>query len=168
MTFIVTGTTFRSFAVYQDVVDRDQRLFESNEGLDEITVEDALIRTSQRILDKVRATNWWRDYQFKRDPNTKGDIRLVPAVNGLRIKGRQADWTDLCVYQALADYILPKLADFSNEAGAEYKKILFYKEKSSELFNELIESGDWYDFDGDGSVETAEKQPSRFNLVRIR
>ena len=168
MTFIISGTTFRSFAVYQDVVDRDQRLFESNEGLDEIEIEDMLIRTSQRILDKIRATDWWREYQFSRNTSLKRDLRLVPAVNGLLIKGRQADFTDLCVYQALADYILPKIADFGNETSAESVKIKYYTDRANELFKELIESGDWYDFDADGSVETAEKQPARLNLVRVR
>lgn len=168
MTFIISSTTFRSFATYQDVVDRDQRLFESNEGLDEITVEDMLIRTSQRILDKIRASDWWREYQFSRNTNLNQDPRLVPAVSGLQIKGRLADFTDLCVYLALADYILPKVADFGNETSAEKQKILYYKDRADELFIELLEAGDWYDFDADGIVGTAEKQPSRLNLMRIR
>ena len=67
MSFIISGTTVRSFADYQDVVDRDQRLFESNEGLSETVVEDALIRASERLLTRIRSTNWWKDYQFKHD-----------------------------------------------------------------------------------------------------
>ncbi|WP_395652609.1 hypothetical protein [Brevundimonas sp.] len=168
MTFIISGATFRSFATYQDVVDRDQRLFEANEGLDDATVEDMLIRTSQRILSKIRATDWWRDYQFKRNPGLNNDVRRVPEVNALLIKSRQNDFTDLCVYQAMEEYILPKVADFGNEASAERQKILFYTEKNSALFRELIEAGDWYDFDGDNVIETTEKQPVKLNLVRIR
>ena len=168
MTFIISGNTFRSFAVYQDVVDRDQRLFEANEGLDEQSVEDILIRSSQRILDRIRASDWWRTYQFTRNTNLKHDVRQVPEVNALLIKSRQSDFTDLCVYLALEEYILPKIADFGNEANAERQKILYYKEKASALFDELITAGDWYDFNADGIIEVAEKQPARLNLVRIR
>lgn len=168
MTFIISGTTFRSFATYQDVVDRDQRLFEANEGLDDITVEDMLIRTSQRILSKIRASDWWRNYQFNRNTSLNNDVRLVPEVNALLIKSRQSDFTDLCVYQAMEEYILPKIADFGNEASAERQKILYYKDKATALFQELIEAGDWYDFDGDNTIEISEKEPVKLNLVRIR
>lgn len=168
MAFIATTTTFTSFAEYQDVLDRDQRLFEANEGLTETTVEDALIRASDRILSRIKATDWWKDYQFSRNAALKNDPRLVPAVNPLLITSRVSDFTDLCVFYALEDFILPKLADFANPESAEVQKIAYYKEKSEDLFKELIESGDWYDFDGDGTVGTTEKAPARLNLVRIR
>ena len=168
MAFIATTTTFTSFAEYQDVLDRDQRLFEANEGLTETTVEDALIRASDRILSRIKATDWWKDYQFSRNAALKNDPRLVPAVNPLLITSRVSDFTDLCVFHALEDFILPKLADFANPESAEVQKIAYYKEKAEDLFKELIESGDWYDFDGDGTVGTTEKAPARLNLVRIR
>jgi hypothetical protein len=63
---------------------------------------------------------------------------------------------------------LPKVADFANENSNERQKMLFYKERADELFIELIESGDWYDYDADATVETAERDPVRINLVRIR
>ena len=62
MAFISNGTTKISFAEYQDVVDMDQRLFEANEGLTDDVVESALIRSTDRILTLVRATDWWRSY----------------------------------------------------------------------------------------------------------
>lgn len=168
MSFIISGNTFRSFAEYQDVLDRDQRLFESNEGLTEEVVEDMLIRASERLLVRIGATDWWRDYQFKRDASLRRDIRLVPAVNALKIVTRRADFTDLCVYLALAEYILPKVADFANQDSAEVQKIKYYQDKTDELFNELISAGDWYDFAGDGTVNTSDIAPSRLNLVRVR
>jgi hypothetical protein len=168
MSFIISGNTFRSFAEYQDVLDRDQRLFESNEGLTEEVVEDMLIRASERLLVRIGATDWWRDYQFKRDASLRRDIRLVPAVNALKIVTRRADFTDLCVYLALAEYILPKVADFANQDSAEVQKIKYYQDRSDKLFNELIEAGDWYDFAGDGTVNTSDIAPSRLNLVRVR
>ena len=168
MAFIATSTTFTSFAEYQDVLDRDSRLLEANEGLDEITIEDMLIRASEKILSRIRATDWWKDYQFSRRPSLKNDPRLVPEVNALNIIARKGDFTDLCVYHAFEEFILPRVADFSSQESAEYQKILFYKEKASDLFKELIEAGDWYDFDGNGEIVTTEKAPSRVNLVRVR
>ena len=168
MAFIISGQTFISFAEYDDVVNRDQRIFEQNEILTEQIVEDMLIRASERILTRIKASDWWQEYQFKRDITLKNDARLLPNVNGMKIEARKNDFTDLCVYQALAEYILPKIADFSDENSSERQKILYYTDKSNALFTELIEAGDWYDFDDDGSVETGEKMPSRVNLVRIR
>jgi hypothetical protein len=168
MSFIISGNTFRSFAEYQNVLDRDQRLFESNEGLTDEVVEDMLIRASERLLTRIGSTDWWRDYQFRRNAALKNDVRLVPPVNALKIVTRKADFTDLCVYIALAEYILPKVADFSNQDSAEVQKIKYYEDKTEKLFNELIEAGDWYDFAGDGSVNTSDIAPSRLNLVRVR
>jgi hypothetical protein len=168
MSFIISGTTVRSFANYQDVVDRDQRLFESNEGLTEEVIEDALIRASERLLVRIRSSDWWKNYQFKRDANLKNDVRLVPPVNAAKIIARRADFTDLCVYLALAEYILPRVADFSNQDSAEVQKIKYYDDKTEKLLQEIIEAGDWYDFAGDGVVNIGDIAPSRLNLVRVR
>jgi len=168
MSFIISGTTVRSFADYQDVVDRDQRLFEGNEGLSDVVVEDALIRASERLLTRIKSSGWWKDYQFTRDASLKNDVRLIPPVNAARIVSRKSDFTDLCVYLALAEYILPKVADFSNLDSAEVQKIKYYEDKSEKLFVELIEAGDFYDFAGDGTVNTSDKAPSKLNLIRVR
>jgi hypothetical protein len=168
MSFIISGTTVRSFADYQDVVDRDQRLFEGNEGLTEEVIEDALIRASERLLVRIRSSDWWKNYQIKRDASLKNDIRLVPPVNAAKIITRRADFTDLCVYLALAEYILPRVADFSNQESAEVQKIKYYTDKTEKLLQELIEAGDWYDFAGDGIVNTSDIAPSKLKLVRVR
>jgi hypothetical protein len=36
------------------------------------------------------------------------------------------------------------------------------------LFQELIDSGDWYDFNNTGTVSAEEKMPTRTNLQRVR
>lgn len=168
MAFIISLGTFISFAEYQDVTARDQRLFESNEGFTEAIVEDMLEQGSQRILTKIRSSNWWKDYQFKRDPSLHGDNRLVPPVDPLHIQQRKQDFTDLCVYFTLSEYLLPKIADFTDDGNADVKKIQFYKDKFDALFVELLEDGSWYDFSGDGTITVDERQPSLYNLVRVR
>lgn len=169
MAFVTEDNTVISFAEFQDVVDKDSRLFEANEGLSDDAVETQLVRATERILSKLRASAWWRDYYIKRDPaiayNTVADI---PVLNPNRIKARVNDFTDLCVYTALSEYILPSIADFGNEDSAERAKMSYYIQRSESLFGELITAGDWYDFDNSGTVASGEKSPGQYNLKRLR
>ena len=169
MAFLSNGSTVLSFAEYQDVVDADQRLFDTNEGLTEDVVETQLVRATSRILSLFRATSWWRSYYVKRNPSVTIDtVADIPPLDINRIKNRQNDFTDLCVYYALYNYILPSVADFGQDDNAEKQKISFYQQKYNILFDELTVSGDWYDHDNDGAVETSEFQPWQVNLKRIR
>tara|TARA_R100000951_G_C2650024_1_gene184067 strand:- start:3330 stop:3839 length:510 start_codon:yes stop_codon:yes gene_type:complete len=169
MSFIVENSITVSFADYQDVVVKDQRIFDSNEGLTDDVVEDGLIRATERILTKVRSSSWWQSYYTKRDNtiayNTVADI---PSVDPDKIKGRLNDFRDLAIYEGLAEHILPIIADFGNEDNAERQKMGYYKNKADSLLSELITAGDWYDFDGDDTVETSEKSPGHVNLRRVR
>lgn len=167
-TFYSSLSVFVSFATYDDLVQRDQRLFEANENLTREVIDDLLKLASQRILTQIRNTDWWQDYCFSRNASLKHDMRLLPSVNPLLIKARYQEFKDLNIYFAMLEYVLPKVADFGNPDSAEIQKIKHYKDSYNLLFQELIQSGDWYDFDADGSIETDEKAPSRVNRVRIR
>lgn len=161
-----------SFAEYADVTAKDQRLFEANEGLTEEVVEDALSRSTERILTIIRGSQWWRDYYLASSTNL-GDLSTqtffdVPSPIGSRIQARRPDFTDLCVYYALSEILYPKIADFGNADTAERQKIGFYDEKFRKLLEELLNAGDWYNFDGEGEITNREKRPSRQNIVRVR
>lgn len=168
------GTGVIAFAEYEDVTDRDQRLFEANEGIaDSDMIEDFTARATTKILYLIKDTDWWKSYYIRQSgsaalPQTLTGAIDVPVPNANKFIGRQQDWTDLCVFITLYEYVLPKIADFSNEDNAEYKKIGFYKEKFSKLFAQLIAAGDWYDWDGAGTVLDSEKSPTVVNLVRMR
>lgn len=166
MAFNIVAGNFVSFAVYSEVTARDQRFFESNEGFTENQVNTLLEQASDRILSKLKATDWWEEYQFSRDTTLEHDLRLLPDVDPLRIDGREQDWKDLNIYFAMSEYLLPRAADWSNEA--DVAKINYYKDQFNALFKELIEDGRWYDYDNDGTIEKTEKAPSRVNLVRVR
>ena len=169
MAFIIENSTVISFAEYQDVVDKDSRLFAINESLSDDVVEPLLVRATERILTKMRASAWWRSYYVNRNSlNTYSTIADIPALDVNRIIARTNDFTELCVFTALAEYILPSVADFGQEDNAERQKMGYYTQKADMLFGELISAGDWYDFDDDGSVESKEKQPGQFNLKRVR
>lgn len=172
MAFIYQGSTFYSFADYDDVVAKDSRLFQANEGLTSDVVEDALIRSTQRILDMIRSSDWWKSYYIRQSGSyadvVVGQSILVPALNPFLILARQNDFTDLCVYHSLSEYLLAKVADFGNPDSAERQKLGFYNEKFRSLFDELVNAGDWYDFTNNGTITDAEKYPYVSNLRRVR
>lgn len=169
MAFIIVSSNVTSFAEYQDVVNRDQRLFDANESLTDDEVEPLLVRATERILDKLRSSSWWQNYYINRSNGTTiNSAADIPALNPNRIIGRKNDFTDLCVYMALSEFILPKIADFGNEDSAERKKMGYYTQKAETLFGELITAGDWYDFDASGTIVSSEKSPGQYNLKRIR
>lgn len=169
MAFILNGTQVISFAEYQDCLDMDQRLFETNEGLTDDVVDDALVRATARILSLLRATDWWRSYYISRASDTVYlTVADVPELDAAKIAARKDDFTDLCVYYAFWNYVLPRIADFGTEDNAERQKIAFYQQKYNALFGELVAAGDWYNFDGSGAISSAEKQPGYYNLKRVR
>lgn len=169
MAFITESGSVVSFAEYQDVVDTDQRLFLANESLTDDVVEPQLYRATERILTRLRATSWWRTYYVKRDTSgTFNTVADIPAVDADLIRDRLKDFTDLCVYTALAEYILPGIADFGNEENSERKKMGYYKQRADELFAELVTAGDWYDFNDDSTISSGEKSPGQINLKRVR
>lgn len=169
MAFIISGGSVLSFASFSDVLATDQRLFEANEGLTEDGVEQSLVRATERILSLFRNSDWWVDLYITKSPNVSLQTRAdVPPLDPLRIQDRQDDFTDLCVYYALYNYILPSIADFSREDNAERAKIGFYQGKFNGLFGELISRGDWYNFDGAGAITSDDKMPGVWNLRRIR
>jgi hypothetical protein len=169
MAFVSESGTVISFAEFQDVVDKDTRIFEANEGLSDDVIDKALIRSTDKILARLRNTDWWRSYYLKRNTSTViNSVADIPALEVNKIDARQPDFTDLCVYTALSEIVLPGVADFSNPDSAERQKMAYYEQRASELFRELVTAGDWYDFDNDGTVESLEKQPGQINLKRVR
>lgn len=164
--FIYSYKTFVSFATYEDVTNRDSRVFEANEDLTEDEVNGYLEQASQRILTQIRNTDWWREYQRRLAKIT--DPNLLPAVNPDYILARTQEFKDLNVYFALLEYIYPSIADFGNPESAEIQKIKHYKDSYNVLFDEVIESGDWYDFSENGTIDTTDKMAVVVNRVRTR
>jgi hypothetical protein len=176
MAFIISGGNVIAFAEYEDVQNTDQRIFEANEGIADATmVEDLTVKATSRILQLIRNTSWWKRYYLvegseaqRTATQTRNGYIDAPLPDPNLIRVRQADFTDLCVYYTLYEYLLPKVADFSSQDNAEVVKIGVYRTKFDRLFQELIEDGTWYDFDASGTVTKDEKMPTRLNLVRVR
>lgn len=169
MPFVTESNTITSFAEFQDVVNKDSRLFDANEGLSDDIVEAQLVRATERILSNLRSSAWWQSYYVNRTSTSAlRTLADIPALDPNRIIARVNDFTDLCVYTALADFILPSVADFGNEDSAERAKMGYYSQKANTLLGELISAGDWYDFDDNGTIASTEKQPGYYNLKRVR
>jgi hypothetical protein len=185
MAFIVVGGNVVSYAEALDVRDKDQRLFESNEidftnvpdapaSLDEY-IEDLTTKATNRINAKIRASAQWREYLAYAGGST--DIDNLPAFNPNYILTRKADFTDMCCYYTMKEYLLPKVAEFGNPESPDVMKITYYEKKFYDLYNELLAMMDWYDFDGSGAVDSGEKKTtfsfprrtrSRRNIARVR
>jgi len=168
MSFIkITGNTV-SFADHDDMLAADQRLFETNEGLTDVIIEDLLTKATGRILTRLRSSEWWMSYYINRSSSSITSLADVPALNPNKIVDRQDDFTDYCIAVAMSEYILPRIADFGSADNAEMNKMSYYTQRADKLFAELITAGDWYDFDGNTTVESSEKKPGIYNLKRIR
>jgi len=190
MAFITDGGgNVLSFAEYTDVVQKDQRIFEANNlkipaesGFLDTTefVEDMLKKSTQRILLKIKASNWWQQYNYyvgnSFDTNNRPNVNpnLIDPGNAL---SRRQQFTDMCVYYCFAQYLFPLIADFGNDEDPGVAKISYYDAKFNDIFNELLSIADWYDADDDGTVEDSEKSVtlqrtrrtrSRSSVVQVR
>lgn len=168
MAFVIENNSVISFAEFQDVIDRDQRLIDANEGLSDDVIEPLLVRATERVISRIRVTPWWRSYYVRQSNQAYSSVADIPAPNANRIRDRFNDFTDLCVYMALSEFILPRVANFGQDDNEERKKMGYYASKADSLFDELITAGDWYDFDNSGAVQSAEKLPGQINLKRVR
>jgi len=182
MAFITDGGgNVISFAEYTDVLQKDQRLLEANEiqvpaesGFADKTefIEDMLSKSTSRILLKIKASTWWQAYNSYVG-NIINDLNNLPNVNANLIDpsnklGRQQQFTDMCVYYCLAQYLLPLIADFGNEENSTFAKINYYDAKFTDIYNELISIADWYDYDNSGTVDADEKAITYFQTRRTR
>lgn len=156
MTFVYDDSNnIESFAEYQDMLNIDQRIFEANEGLSENIVYPLLIKATQRIETKINNSDWWK--------STSTNL-----FDPLLILKQQDDFSDMCVYYALAEYILPKIADFGTPDNSEIQKMQYYQNKFEQLFDELVSNMSWYDFNQDGSISTDENKSGSTLRKRIR
>ena len=185
MAFVISGGNVISYAEANDLRDKDQRLFEANEftlaNLPDAPptlndyIEDLNIKATARINQKIRASSQWRDYLGY--VGADYDINNIPAFNPNLILARKSDFTDMCAYYTLKEYLIPRIADFGNPESAEVMKIQYYESKFNDLFTELLGMMDWYDYDASGAlgdndklirVSLTRRTRGRKNVVRVR
>ena len=168
MAFVKEKGNVVAFAEFSDLESADNLVIVSNTVLDDSSVIDPQLRkATDRILSKLRSSDWWKSYFTRRDTSIRR-VADIPALNPNLILARQSDFTDLCLSTALAEFILPMVADFGSEDNAERKKMDYYATRAEDLFKELVEAGDWYDFDASGIITSDEKEATVVNNVRVR
>jgi hypothetical protein len=177
MAFVTNaGGNVTSYAEYTDVLQKDQRLLEANvikvpaeSGFVDVTdfIEDMLTKSTDRINIKIKASSWWQGY-LNYTGTSVTRAALMPDFNPDNIATRKQEFTDMAVFYCLYYYLLPLIADFSTEESAEVQKIKYYEDKMQGLYNELIALADWYDADGDGTVEDSEKVWTNQTVRRSR
>ena len=189
MSFIVAAGDVISFAEYTDVLQRDQRFFVANElvipedsGFQNIPefVEDILVQATNRILLKFKSSAWWISYNnYVGQPvNLLADLPNLNAnfIDPGNQRGRRPQFTDLCVYYAMKEYLLPLVSQFDLDS-ADLAKMEYYDKKFNDLFSELVHMADWYDADGSGTVDRSEiaysyqqtrRTRRRQQIVRVR
>lgn len=159
MAFITENGTVTSFADYQAVVNMDERLFAKHEGISQYDITNFLKRSTDRILTKLKATDWWA--------KTSGYSILRPDLDRDKIIARKDDFGDMCVYFAMYTYILPRLTQFE-EGSDGLNKIRYYRRLYNDIFEELLIDADWYDKDGDATIEAGEVFEQLPNLRLVR
>jgi len=177
MAFVTdAGGNVTSYAEYTDVLQKDQRLLEANvikvpaeSGFVDVTdfIEDMLTKSTDRINIKIKASSWWQGY-LNYTGTSVSNPALMPDFDPDNIVTRKQEFTDLCVFYCCFYYLLPLIADFSTDESAEVQKIKYYEDKFQGLFNELIALADFYDADGDGTVEDSEKVWTNQTVRRSR
>lgn len=186
MAFITVGGTVTSYAEALDVRDKDQRLFEANEidftnvpdnpaNLNEY-IEDLTTKATDRINHKIRLSSRWREY-LGYAGSGYSSIDELPAFDPNLILTRKADFTDMCCYYTMKEYLLPKIAEFGNPESPDVQKIEYYEKKFQDIFEELMADFTFYDSDNSGTVDAGEKMVrysfprrsrGRRNVVRVR
>lgn len=189
MSFITANNQVISFAEFTDVLQRDQRFFTANEltipadsGFQSVPefVEDLLAQATTRILLKFKSSTWWQGYNnYVNQPvlNLNNLPDLIPdRIDPGNARGRRPQFTDLCVYYAMKEYLLPLVGQFDDNS-ADLAKIEYYDRKFNDLFLELTAMADWYDADGSGTVDSSEiafsyqqtrRTRRRQQVVRVR
>ena len=132
-----------NYATDSDISDIVPDIFEH--GVASFTNE---LTKATETVDKRLKADWWSGH-----PRDFDDTKL-----------RDAQWTEVTVYAALAFFILPRLSSFRPEdvfmgmAG-------FYRDRYEETYRRELSTGVDYDTDGDASYEDNEKTYTKMDRL---
>ena len=121
---------------------------------------DIELARSETEINRVLKVRWYKDYQ-KQHPsiiNTEMDADLLDP----------SQFTQACVYHALAYHITPKLTQFSGAEPDRFQVMMeYYQGRFEHEMDLILREGVRYDLDGDSTYESSEKAPTKsLRLVR--
>ena len=114
-------------------------------------------KTEQDILRELRI-RWWPTVSYR----AVHDIRIVssPEMNPLLLEDTQ--FTRSAVFHCLSFYVLPQLNKFEPDGDRFGEMMTYYRDRYKEEFDLVLRDGVLYDFDGDSTITSAEREPQYF------
>ena len=97
--------------------------------------------------------------------NTESDIEIegfiVNFKDYVESKLTESQFTRCAVYRVLSEYALPQLTKWNADGEEDKFQVMMdhYDRKYNEEFDSILRDGVEYDFDGDSTVQSDEKQP---------
>jgi hypothetical protein len=118
---------------------------------------DVELARSEREINRVLSVRWWPTFKtFGRDNNATW-ISGGPLLDATRLDPTQ--WTQACVYHALAYHICPKLTQFSPETDKFQVMMNYYQGRFDHEMDLSIREGVRYDNNDDNTFQDTEKAP---------
>lgn len=100
-------------------------------------------------INRVLKVRWYLPYSKKVNTQLDFDPNLLDA----------AQFTQACIYHAMAYHICPKLTQFTPEEDKFTVMMKYYSGRFEHEMDLIIREGVRYDLDGDGDITNFEKQP---------
>jgi hypothetical protein len=109
---------------------------------------DAELARSENEINRVLHVRWFKTYQASHNN--------VGSFNPLLLTATQ--WTQACVYHALAYHIAPKLTQFAQEGNEDRFQVMmnYYAGRFEHEIDLCLREGVQYDLDANGTVSVSE------------
>lgn len=116
---------------------------------------DVELARSEKEINRVLTVRWWPSYKAYGRENNATWISGGPLLDPTLLDPTQ--WTQACVYHALAYHICPKLTQFSPETDKFQVMMNYYQGRFEHEMDLSIREGVRYDSNDDNVFQDTEK-----------
>lgn len=116
---------------------------------------DAELARSEREINRVLSVRWWPSFKNYGRNNDVTWIGGGPLLDPELLDPTQ--WTQACVYHALAYHICPKLTQFSPETDKFQVMMNYYQGRFEHEMDLCLREGVRYDSNNDNTFQDTEK-----------
>ena len=120
---------------------------------------DVELARSEQELNRILNVRWFQTYKARNPSAVTFNPQLLDATQ----------WTQACVYHALAYHIAPKLTQFNEEGNRDRFQVMmdYYSGRFEHEMDLCLREGVRYDLDDSGTVSTEESQATvSLRLIR--
>lgn len=110
---------------------------------------DAELTRSENEINRILKVRWFLPYSKMQGISAEFDATLIT----------DSQFTQACIYHALAYHICPKLTQFTPEEDKFSVMMKYYQGRFEHEMDLILREGVLYDLDSDGTVEKGEKEP---------